>query len=641
MTPIEALDKAREIVRQGTGKEPEEHNTENFLEFADLVTQVLQYGWTKQQRDECPWLPEFALTFKKTKDDFSNMVSRDPMMLYTPRNDVALEFHKSPAFLRYFRAGNRTSKTQSGVAEHYWLTTGQHPYRKFPQEVNSSFIVAGLPFTKYAPMVFEAKFISGGGAEGDNPLAPMFPEGGKWLYHYDARKYIITIACPKCAEKGMAQRCTHKKRKIALFSSESSVDIMEGFAASMAHFDEHVGEEFYTAARQRIASVKGSCMIVTGTPLHGPESWETRLLADRADGNPAENKVVKGDANSAPYVTMHQVSQYDGNVVDKTFIDMQIADMDDFEISARIMGIPAPLAKNPVFDRHILMALSKRARGPEYVKLDIKPGETLEHAVYPTDIEAFESHPPMKNDRSFTGLRVWERPLPRTQYIIGIDTAAGLTGRDASCATVFRVFPDAGGRHKFRQVAQFHGWAGIHDYAEECKKLGLWYNSALLIVELTGGLGRAVVEHLKRHLFYSNIFRDTSQPEQFEPGLSSRLGVDTNAGTKPAMVAVSQQLLKERRLDIPCADTIRELTAFEQERTESGLNVRYRGAAGSHDDRTMSLIIAISVGATSPMIYFDPEEIVIESRGKQYSEEWQELHDEIKRTSAEHGNPFA
>jgi hypothetical protein len=140
-------------------------------------------------------------------------------------------------------------------------------------------------------------------------------------------------------------------------------------------------------------------------------------------------------------------------------------------------------------------------------------------------------------------------------------------------------------------VAQYWGWANMFDYADEIKKGALWYNCATVVVELTGGYGRGVVQRLKRQLFYWNIFRDTNKPELVDVQPDARHGIDTNMETKPLMVGCLQQAVKERLLYMKCADTLREFLAFGQEKTEGGHRMRYRGM-GDRDDRVMSCAIA-------------------------------------------------
>jgi hypothetical protein len=247
-----------------------------------------------------------------------------------------------------------------------------------------------------------------------------------------------------------------------------------------------------------------------------------------------------------------------------------------------------PLAKHSVFDRHILAKMRNLCTEPRRFRLE-------------TDVPLMEASDvtPIQLIEDDSGLlRLWEEPTPGAQYIIGVDTAAGLAGGDASCATVLKVWADSG-LVKFKMVAQFHGWEDQFRYADDCFKLAIHYNSALVVVELTGGLGRAVVLRLKE-LAYWNIFRDIRQAEFADPGREPRFGVDTSAYSKPFMVSCLQHAVKEGLIEVPCRATIEEMAAFSQEKSDSGKTTLYRGAQGSHDDRVMSVVIAVSVAMSSP-----------------------------------------
>lgn len=523
------------------------------------------------------------------------MYARDPMMIYKPKNRAADSFHRSKAYIRYFRGGNRTSKTQTGYAEHYFIATGQHKWRNFGPPPNNTFLVSGLPFTQYDEPIFARKMIRG---ESGNIVSPMFPEGGKWFYHYDPRKHILTIACPECAEQGKAQRCPghHRKSTIMLLSSESGTGVIEGFTATLGHGDEHLPDGFLNAMKMRVADNPNGCLIFTGTPLHGLHSWETEQLAARAAGAPAANRSDPDNINSAPWVTLHEISQWDAGIISHEKIRELMQGLDDFEIMARVEGKPAPIAALPVFDVPSLKTLNEAATDPirrvDMFKPEARAWETL---AYREDVQSFESKDGM--------VRIWEEPNPRAYYMLCADSSAGLIDRDPSCCSVLKVEPLLSGEVNLTLVAQLHGWLNPLEYAAKIFLLGVYYNYGPIVVELTGGLGRAVMLKLKE-LGYWNIFSDPSRPEKIEVGEVDKLGVETQPTTKPAMVAALQHALKSKHLSIPCRETILELRAFEQIRTESGLTTRYQGASGSHDDRVMSLAIGCYVILTFPVLEY-------------------------------------
>jgi hypothetical protein len=525
------------------------------------------------------------------------------MIIYRPKHKVSYEFHSSPAFVRYFRAGNRTSKTQSGYAEHYFFTTGYHPYRKAPR--GHTFLV-GLEYSKYAPNVFERKMFEG---EPGNPVSPMFPMGGKWFNHYDDRKHIITLCCRNCAAEGKGGSCKHDKTSITLFSDEVGWAQIEGAAYVLGHIDEHVEEGWYDAGKVRLAgneAVRNASMIITGSPLFGPLMWENVRVASVVEENPALNIRDPEDPDSGPLISLHEISMIDAGIVQKTEIASIMAGWDEMKIRARIYGKPAPTTDSPVFDPFVLAEMRKLARDPKYISLVSKV--PLEDLANDTQLEvnqaAFSIAP-----KSWTGLRVWEAPDPNGQYIAAVDSARGLTGRDASCCSILKL-ESHNRKLCLRLVAQYYGWLNGFEYADEVFKLAIWYGSALTVVELTGGFGDTVVLRLKQ-LGYWNIYREVGKRVYAEFAEDARFGVDTNANTKPFMVAALQQFVRDRCIEIPDRDTIDEMLSFTQENTgKDGVRLvtpRFEGAGGSRDDRVMSLVIAASIAVSTPVFDFQAD----------------------------------
>lgn len=622
MNAREALDRAPELCRFA-GFDTNDFPARSFPEYAQQVSAVVK-TLTQSQRDEIPDLKDWAIAWKKLYDDFDAIVIKDPMVLYRPAHKVAQQFHESTAFVRYFRAGNRTSKTTCGYAEHYFITTGQHKWRKFvhPRIQKVCTFLIGLAYTKYAPGVFEAKMVKG---EPGNSLSPMFPPGGKWFNGYNEKTKTLTIACPDCAENGKAGTCKHTKSEIRLFSDEGGWEVLQGAQYTMGHFDEHVPEEFYNEAKMRLSVISGTSLIVTGTPLHGTEAWEQKRLASLWETGRPQNSSVPENSKSPLIVSLHEISQFDAGIVNHDTIRRNMVDMDEFEIESRIYGRPAPLAKNPVFDRHALADMRKKARQPRQGVLVVTDDIVLsEQELKPYQLDFRE-----KSDGPY---RIWQEPVASSQYIIGVDTAKGLTSGDASAATVIKV-EKRGTKLFLTMVAQYHGWINPLDYATEVYKLAVFYNSALVAVELTGGYGEAVMLRMRQEYAYWNIFRDESSHAAAKYQQAHRLGIETSATSKPFMVASLQQFVREGNIDIPCAATISEMVAFEQERTESGYYVRYRGASGAHDDRVMSVVIATSVAVSSPLA-FDHQMAASERLPlkEAYKGQWLDLHKEMKET---------
>lgn len=536
---------------------PPDRALPNFIEFAYEVAQIVKL------LDPSVVPITHVAALKDLQDDYDKHVAADPMMLYEPAHAVALSFHKSKAKIRYNRSANRTSKTQTGYAEHYLAVTKDQRWRRYYHPA-ATFIV-GVDFTKYATNVFEKKFITG---ESGNLLSPMFPEGGKWLHHYDPRKHCVTLACEECANAGKAKKCPHPKSTITLYSDESGPMVLQGAAYALGHFDEHISEEFFTEGMERLKTVPHSALIVTGTPILGRASWEYRILEHHA----AIGSKYPGTDDL--YVEVFTIDQVSGGLVSEAEIEASKLSMDPLEQEARIYGRPAPLAKHGVFDAWAMQEMEARARVPEVYSL---------HGDYKTGTAKLAPDPSGR-------LHVWELPVPGQSYCVGADIAAGIVKGDYSCASVFH-FPS------FRMVAQLHGHMNPIDYARQLALLGKCYNNALLVPERTG-MGVGTITALKE-MMYFNLFRDLSDPSAAGFGLDPVFGVDTNSRTKSYMIAGLQKVVKERQVDIPCLLTIMEMRSFGQEKTDKG-NVSFKGE-GSHDDRVMSAVFAVYVMLTYPL----------------------------------------
>lgn len=94
-------------------------------------------------------------------------------------------------------------------------------------------------------------------------------------------------------------------------------------------------------------------------------------------------------------------------------------------------------------------------------------------------------------DPDFIKLRVWEKPVPEGQYVIGVDPAGGRSELSNNhCCEVFRVFAD-----KLVQVAE---WADNIPDTRHCAWVTAYlagqYPNCRINIDLTGGVGTAVMQ---------------------------------------------------------------------------------------------------------------------------------------------------
>lgn len=565
----------------------------DFSILARKVSEVFR-DLTQTEKAALPWLVEWAPSFRSLYDDYEEIRRKDPGILYRPQHHVSEAFHKSQAFVRYYQAGNRTGKTQSAMQEHYWTLTDQHPYLNFGPMPRSSFIV-GVDYSKYAISVFEKKFITG---EDGNPLSPYFPPGGKWLHKYDPRSHTVYIACKECAEKYRAEDCRHRKSTIRLFSDQGGWEVLQGAVYTLGHIDEHVSEDFFTEGLQRLMTTRPySKFMVTGTPLVGPNQWEILRIQNVWESGGKDNLTDEDDPNSPPYAEVFRVSQYEAGLTPRNEIAKQEKLMSSSEAKARIHGMPMPLAKNPVFDWHILDSLQKTVEKGKFVYLDYKVEEI---ATLRADSK------PEVNRVEHSPLVVWEQPEENAHYIIGVDTAQGLSGGtrrmgrepDYSIAEIVKINLNENGGFNLKQVAEFSAnTLDTSQFGTEVMKLAIWYNSALVAPENTG-LGLATVMRLK-DMGYWNIYREKNSLIGVDNTPQPTLGVNTNQATKPFMISTLKNFVHQGAFKINSLAAISEMVSFEEVRESKSGNelksFKLQAATGAKDDRVMALAIAAGV----------------------------------------------
>lgn len=175
-------------------------------------------------------------------------------------------------------------------------------------------------------------------------------------------------------------------------------------------------------------------------------------------------------------------------------------------------------------------------------------------------------------------LKIWEKPKPYKEYVIGADVAEGLKGGDFSVATVVDI-------STMEVVARWRGHCDPDKFGEVLGALGTYYNYALIGVEVNNH-GLTTVQKL-RDTFYTNLYkRDRGYDEEWETP-TVNLGWKTDMRTKRLMIDDLIKLVRERV--IKDRDIVFINEAFSYVRDERG---RMNAEEGSHDDVVMSTAIA-------------------------------------------------
>lgn len=232
-----------------------------------------------------------------------------------------------------------------------------------------------------------------------------------------------------------------------------------------------------------------------------------------------------------------------------------------------------------VFNPLALQEMEKDATPLEDVGYyKITPLEDRPYEEFELEKVAFE---PNETPDDFTykaPLKIWEKPKPYKEYVIGADVAEGLKGGDFSVATVVDV-------STMEVVARWRGHCDPDKFGEILGALGTYYNYALIGVEVNNH-GLTTVQKL-RDTFYTNLYkRDRGYDEEWETP-TVNLGWKTDMRTKRLMIDDLIKLVRERVIKDKDIVFINE--AFSYVRDERG---RMNAEEGSHDDVVMSTAIA-------------------------------------------------
>lgn len=184
-------------------------------------------------------------------------------------------------------------------------------------------------------------------------------------------------------------------------------------------------------------------------------------------------------------------------------------------------------------------------------------------------------------------LRVWAEPKPGNRYVIGADVAEGLDGGDYSSADV-RELPYG------QQVAQWHGHIAPDLFGNLLNVLGLWYNAALLGVEVNNH-GLTVVTTL-RNLNYPNLYVQHALDDRgSDEKETKRIGWLTTSKSKPYIIDHLSAELRDGTHGLACKESAQEMQTYVVHENGS-----YGAQLNCNDDRVMSYAIAGEMLRLSP-----------------------------------------
>lgn len=180
---------------------------------------------------------------------------------------------------------------------------------------------------------------------------------------------------------------------------------------------------------------------------------------------------------------------------------------------------------------------------------------------------------------------VYEMPRRGGQYCIGADPSEGLPGGDKSAAVVLD-------KRTNRTVCAYNHNVAPEVFEEDLRRMGHFYNEAMIACE-NKGYGYSVNQDLYKN--YGKVYRKIRTKKGFkEPTLE--LGWNTNAATRPQMLAQMSEEVSEESTELKDGELISQCWTFINDETKG----RPEAQKGKHDDLIFARAIAGQVRLQFP-----------------------------------------
>ncbi len=190
-------------------------------------------------------------------------------------------------------------------------------------------------------------------------------------------------------------------------------------------------------------------------------------------------------------------------------------------------------------------------------------------------------------DRSRAQWSVYARPEEGRQYVVTVDPASGEENTAADPDfSVIQVID-----HKSRvQVAEYATREDADVVADQAFMACLLYaqrpHKPLLVVEMTGGYGRSIVNRVRRDYGYGHVYRRRNNDPSLRKRESDLLGFSTDRATKSELIDGMAEILRDRKDGIRSIDLAHELEGYTRHK-----NGRTGARSNGHDDRLMAYMI--------------------------------------------------
>lgn len=212
----------------------------------------------------------------------------------------------------------------------------------------------------------------------------------------------------------------------------------------------------------------------------------------------------------------------------------------------------------------------------------------------------------------FGELYIYEHPKKDERYVIGADVGYGVEKGDESA---FHVLNERGD-----QVAVFHCVISPEDFAYPLIATAHYYNKAFINPEANAP-GVALIVRIKDRRYFRMYQRESFSSAKHT--ISTDFGFHTNARTKPIVISLLREAVKDGTILLRHPETIRQLMVYAYDK-----DGKLSAPSGDHDDLVIALALAIK-------ILPDEKELINTSRGTRYGtlDWWVKLMEETNSDS--------
>jgi len=183
-------------------------------------------------------------------------------------------------------------------------------------------------------------------------------------------------------------------------------------------------------------------------------------------------------------------------------------------------------------------------------------------------------------------LKIWKKVEESHSYIIGSDTSEGIENKTASGKEHDYSTAEVLDLDTLEQVAEIKCHLEPDVFAEELRRLGVYYNKAMIGVERNHPGYGVLLELRKKYknIYYMEIFEEATQTRK------KKLGWLTDPKTKPLMVGEGDRIIREGLATIHSPELLSELMTFV--RLADG---KTEAQEGCFDDLVIAWLIALQI----------------------------------------------